>query len=196
MILLLAGLVLFLGMHSIHIVASDWRDARIAQLGYQRWKGVYSLASIVGFVLIIIGFGMARKTSAPLWIAPPGMRHATELLTLIAFVLIASTYVPNNPIKASVRHPMVLGTACWALGHLLANGSGADALLFGAFFVWGIVSFVVDRGRDRNPNHFENASASTGTASGAVVTVIVGVVAWVVFAFWLHGPLIGVRPFA
>jgi uncharacterized membrane protein len=192
MILLLAGLILFLGIHSVHFAARGWRDERIAQFGYQRWKGIYSLVSIVGFVLIIVGFGIARKTSTPLWIPPASMRHATELLTLIAFVLIAATYVPNNPVKATVHHPMVLGTACWALGHLLANGSGADVLLFGAFLVWGIVSFVAGRRRDR----IENTAYAAGTASGAVMTVIVGVITWIVFAFWLHGPLIGVRPFA
>jgi uncharacterized membrane protein len=35
-----------------------------------------------------------------------------------------------------------------------------------------------------------------GTARGMLLTVIAGTVAWAVFAFWLHGLLIGVRPFA
>jgi uncharacterized membrane protein len=192
MIYLVAGLILFLGIHSIHVLASNWRDAQIARLGYLRWRGVYSLVSIVGFVLIIVGYGIARRTTTPVWIAPASMHHATELLTLIAFVLIASTYVPNNPIKAAVHHPMVLGTACWALGHLLSNGSAVDVLLFGAFFVWSMMSFIVDRRRDR----VHDTEYAAGSASGGVVALIAGVVTWLIFAFWLHGPLIGVRPFA
>jgi uncharacterized membrane protein len=192
MIYLLVGLVLFLGIHSIHLFASGWRDTQIARLGYLRWKGLFSLTSIVGFVLIVVGFGIARHEAGLLWTPAPGMRHATELLTLVAAILIAATYVPNNPIKSAVHHPMVLGTACWALGHLLANGSAADALLFGAFLAWGVVSFIVDRRRDA----LARVTSARGTTSGAVVTLIVGVIAWIVFAFWLHGPLIGVRPFA
>lgn len=192
MIYLLAGLILFLGVHSVHLVASGWRDACIARLGYLRWKGLYSLVSIAGFALIIIGFGIARREAGTLWTPAPGMRHATELLTLIAAILIAATYIPNNPLKARLHHPMVLGAACWALGHLLANGSAADALLFAAFLLWGVISFIVDRRRDA----FNATPYPPGTVRSGIITVITGIVIWIVFAFWLHGPLIGVRPFA
>ena len=33
------------------------------------------------------------------------------------------------------------------------------------------------------------------TASGTAITVVVGIAAWAVFAFWAHGLLFGVRPF-
>lgn len=192
MTLLLAGLILFFGIHSVRLVAGEWRDARIASLGYLRWRGLYSLVSITGFVLIVIGFGIARRDGIVVWAPPANLRHATELLTLISAMLIAATYVPNNAIKSRVHHPMVLGTACWALGHLLANGGLAEILLFGVFLVWSIASFFAGRRRDRT----ERIDYAEGTASGTVMALLVGVVAWIVFAFWLHGPLIGVRPFA
>ena len=191
MIYLLAGLIVFLGAHSIHIFASGWRAAQIERLGPRRWKMLYALASVVGLVLIIWGFGVARREAVPLWFPPAGMRHATELFTLIAFILLAAADVPRNPFKSWVHHPMVLGTAIWALGHLLANGSSADVLLFGAFFVWSTVSFIVNHLRDRRDGLLYPA----GTPRGAIITVVAGIVAWIVFAFWLHGPLIGVRPF-
>jgi uncharacterized membrane protein len=188
---LLAGLIVFLGIHSIHLFAPGWRDKQIAWIGLLPWKGLYSVVSIIGFVLIIRGFGLARHDAGQVWLPPVGMHHATELFTLLAALLITATYVPRNALKTSLHHPMVLGAASWALGHLLANGSAADVLLFAAFLVWGVVSFVVDRRRDITNGTQYPAS----TARGTLVTIVVGVVVWVVFAFWLHGPLIGVRPF-
>ena len=51
MTLLILGLVLFLGVHSISIVAPDWRNSMAARLGEWRWKGIYSVAAIAGFAL-------------------------------------------------------------------------------------------------------------------------------------------------
>ncbi|CAB3790877.1 NnrU family protein [Pararobbsia alpina] len=192
MIYLLAGLIVFLGAHSIHLFANDWRVAQIERLGRRRWKMLYALTSVVGLVLIIWGFGVARREASMLWFPPVGLHHATELFTLISFILLTAADVPRNPFKAWVHHPMVLGTAIWALGHLLSNGSSADILLFGAFFIWSTASFVVNLQRDRRDGILYPA----GTPRGAIITVVAGIVAWIVFAFWLHGPLIGVRPFA
>jgi uncharacterized membrane protein len=97
---LVFGLVLFLGTHSLRIVANDWRTQTIARAGEIPFKGVYSLLSIVGFALMVWGFSVARETPVMLWMPPRGLRHAAALLTLIAFVLLAATYVPANAIKA------------------------------------------------------------------------------------------------
>ena len=191
MAVLILGLVLFLGVHSTRIVADGWRTATIARIGEKPWKGLYTLASIAGFVLIVIGFGLARRNPVYLWEAPMGMRHVAGALLLVAFVLLAATYVPRNAIKARLHHPMVLAVKVWALAHLLANGNLADVVLFGSFLVWAIFNFRAARGRDR--------AAGTvyppGTAAGTAITVVVGIAAWAVFAFWAHGLLFGVRPF-
>ena len=123
MTVLLLGLVLFLGVHSVRIVADDWRLRQIAALCEGRWKGVYSLLSAVGLVLVVWGYGLARTETVVLWSPPRGMAHAAALLTLVAFVLLAAAYVPGNAIKARLRHPMVLGVKVWALAHLLSNGN-------------------------------------------------------------------------
>ncbi len=120
------------------------------------------------------------------------MRHLAGLLTLVAFVFLAAAYVPRNHIKARLHHPMVLGVIAWAAGHLLANGSVAGLLLFGSFLTWAVLSFIAARRRDR----LGGVADTAGAARGTLMAVAGGAVAWAVFAFWLHGVLIGVRPFA
>lgn len=191
MLYLVLGLVIFLGVHSVRIVAEDWRSATIARIGPGAWKGAYSVLSLLGFVLIVWGFGQARMQPVLVWSPPVGMRHAASLLTLVAFVLLAAAYVPGNGIKARVHHPMVLGVKVWALAHLLANGLLAQMLLFGAFLAWAVLDFSAARRRDR-------AAGTTyppGRMVATLVTVVAGVLAWMVFAMWLHGWWIGVRPF-
>ena len=191
MFYLVLGLVIFLGAHSVRIVAEDWRTRTLARVGPATWKMAYSVVSLLGFALIVWGFGQARMQPVQVWNPPVGMRHAASLLTLPAFVLLAAAYVPGNGIKARVHHPMVLGVKVWALAHLLANGLLAQMLLFAAFLAWAVLDFSAARRRDR--------AAGTGYPAGrgvaTLVTVVAGVVAWLVFAMWLHGWWIGVRPF-
>jgi uncharacterized membrane protein len=162
-----------------------------SRTGEAAYKGLYALASLLGFALIIYGFGVARETPVMLWTPPTGMRHAASLLTLVAFILLAAAYVPRNAIKARVHHPMVLGVKFWALAHLLANGSVAHVVLFGSFLAWGVLDYISSRRRDRATG----AQYAAGTVSGTTVAVLVGVIAWAAFAFKLHGWLIGIRPF-
>lgn len=189
--LLILGMVLFFAPHSVRLVADGWRSATIARIGMSAWKGLYTLVAIVGLIVLIYGYGAARADPTVLWTPPAWGRHATALLTLIAFILVAATYIPGTHIRERIGHPMLAGVKAWALGHLLSNGTLADLLLFGVFLVWAIVQFVVSRRRDR-------AEGRTRPAAGwgrDVAAVVVGVVATGVFAMWLHVPLIGVRPF-
>ena len=191
MVYLIAGLFIFLGVHSVRIFADGWRTQMLRRMGEGPYKGLYSLLAVLGFGLIIYGFGVARETPVMLWNPPMGMRHAASLLTVIAFVLLVAAYVPRNSIKARVHHPMVLAVKAWALGHLLANGSVAHVLLFGAFLAWGVVNFIAARRRDR----VAGTQYAAGTLAMTLVTVAVGAAAWAAFAFKLHGLLIGIRPF-
>lgn len=189
MTLLVIGLAIFLGSHSVRIFAEDWRTARLAAVGEQKWKLVYSLVSIAGFVLVVIGYGQARAAGVALYSPPAWGRAGASLLTLVAFVLIAAAYVKGTRIKARVGHPMVAGVKVWALAHLLANGNVADVVLFGAFLAWAIVDYLAARRRDRAAG----TVYPVGPVSRDVIAVVAGFAAWAVFAMWLHGPLIGVR---
>jgi uncharacterized membrane protein len=191
MIVMVLGLVVFLGVHSTRILADDWRTAQVAARGENAYKGVYSLLSIVGFALLVWGYGLARTAPVELWSPPVWTRHLAALLTIPAFVLLAAAYVPRTRIKAAVGHPMVLGVKTWAFSHLIANGRLADVVLFGAFLVWAIVLYAASRRRDRR----HGARYVAGPITRDAIAVVAGLVAWAAFAFWLHGPLIGVRPF-
>jgi uncharacterized membrane protein len=188
---LILGLVVFLGVHSVRIVADGWRTRTLARVGEGTYKGVYSVLSLVGFGLIIWGFGVARETPVMLWSPPSAMRHGASLLTLMAFVLLAAAYVPRNAIKARVHHPMVLGVTSWALAHLLSTGAVAHLVLFGSFLLWGVLDYIVSRRRDRALG----TQYAAGSLAGTGITLVVGGLAWAAFAFWLHGLLIGIRPF-
>ena len=187
---LILGLLIFLGVHCTRIFAEDWRTRTRARIGESAYKGLYSLLSVLGFVLIIWGYGQARLQPVALWTPQPWARHPAALLTLLAFVLLAAAYVPGNGIKARLHHPMVLGIKVWAFAHLLANHTLADLLLFGGFLVWAALSFRAARQRDR--------AAGTvyppGRVAMTALTVLLGVVAWAAFALWAHAAWIGVRP--
>jgi uncharacterized membrane protein len=192
MLLLILGLIIFLGAHSIRIFADDWRQRQILKFGQPAWKGGFALASLVGLLLIIIGFGSARTTPILLYAPPSWLRHLNSLWTLGAFVLVSAAYVPRNRLKAWIGHPMLAGVAIWAFGHLLAIGTLSDVILFGAFLLWALTDFVVSTARDRRTGTVYPA----GSRHGDVVSIVTGVVTWLIFAFWLHRWLIGVNPLA
>ncbi|KGI78981.1 NnrU family protein [Oleiagrimonas soli] len=190
MTLLILGLILFLGMHCVRVFADDWRTRMIERLGPMPWKAIYALISLLGFVLVIWGFGQARLHPTLLYAPPAMLRHLNSLFTLIAFVFFAAAYVPRNHFKAKLGHPMILGVKIWAFGHLLAIGFLRDAVLFGAFLAWAIIAYAAARRRDRKAG----TTYPAGTVKGDIIAVITGVIVWAAFAFWLHMPLIGVNP--
>jgi uncharacterized membrane protein len=191
MTLLILGLVLFLGSHSVRIFAEEWRTRRIAAMGEGTWKGVYSIVAIAGFVLVVWGYGEARTSPTVLYSPPVWTKHLAALLTLPAFILLAASKTPGTRIRAAVGHPMVLGVKLWAFAHLLSNGTLADVLLFGSFLVWAVLDYTAAKRRDRAAD----VRYLAGPLSRDAIAIAVGTLAWVVFALWLHGWWIGVRPF-
>jgi uncharacterized membrane protein len=190
MLVLVLGLILFLGIHSVRIFANDWRTRQVERMGLKRWKGIHSLFAIVGFVLIIWGFVLARQHPVVLYIPPLWLRHLNGLLVLIAFIFFAAARVPNNHLKAKFGHPQTLAVKIWSFGHLLATGMLHDVVLFLPFLVWSIALYMVSRAHDRRAG----TVYPPGTIKGDVLIVVIGVVVWVLFAFWLHTLLIGVNP--
>lgn len=187
---LILGLIIFIGVHSIRMVAGDWRTRTLLRLGDGTWKGLYSLFSLAGLALIAWGFDAAREHPLVLWAPPSGMRHVASLLMVISFVLLAAAYVPGNRIKTRLHHPMVLGVKVWALAHLLSNGMLAHVLLFGALLIWAVLNFRSARQRDR----VNGTVYAVGNTRATVIAVTLGLAAWAIFAFGLHGLLIGVKP--
>ena len=191
MIYLILGLVIFIGVHSVRMVADGWRTRTRQRLGEGVWKGLYSLASLAGLALMAWGFDAAREQPLVLWTPPTAMRYVAAVLMLLSFVLLAAAYVPGNGIKSRLHHPMVLGVKVWALAHLLSNGMLAHVLLFGALLVWAALNFRSARQRDR-------AAATlypVGNWRATGIAVALGVTGWAIFAYGLHGLLIGIKPF-
>lgn len=188
--MLVAGLIVFLGVHSTRVFAERFRARWVARIGEKPWKGAYAIVSIAGFFLLVWGYGLARQSPVQVWTPPRGMNHLAALLTLVSFVMLVAAYVPGNGIKARLKHPMVLAVKVWAFAHLLSNGTLADMVLFGAFLVWAVLVFRASRQRDRALGTVYAA----GAAARTWITIVAGVGAWVVFAFWGHARLIGVSP--
>lgn len=186
----LIGLALFLAMHSAQALYPGARDAAIARIGALGWKGLYSVVSLLGFWLLVQGYGEARPTSELIWNPPAGLMHASALLNIVAFIFLAASGIPGNAIRARLGHPMTIGVKTWALSHLLANGDLVSMILFGAILVWAVLVFRAARRRQPAPG----AAAATSTAA-TLATVLVGAGAGIWFAFVGHAMLIGVAPF-
>lgn len=184
---LVLGLILFLGVHSISIVAPGWRDRAAARMG-NAWRGIYSLVSIAGFVLSIWGYGIARQNPVPLYTLPTWTRYMTAVLMLPVFPLWLAPYFPGR-IKGALQHPMLLGVMLWSGAHLITTGTLSDVVLFGGSFAWAVADRISYRWRTQRPIH-----AAPLTKLNDVIAVAAGLALYIVFAFWLHVRWIGVQP--
>ncbi|GAA6141681.1 NnrU family protein [Hydrogenophaga sp. 5NK40-0174] len=190
---LVLGLVIFLGAHSVAIVAPEWRLRQMELRGERGWKSLFSVVSFVGLGLIIWGYGQARLDPVAVFSPPVAMRHVAALLMAPVFVLLAAAHLPGR-ISAIIQHPMLTAVKFWALAHLLANGMLADLLLFGGFLAWAVADRISVKRRARL--EIDGAApVRQGKPVNDVLAVALGLVVYVVFALWLHGPLMGVRPF-
>jgi len=188
MILLILGLVIFLGVHSLGFVAPTWRQGLIARLGNAPWQGLASLVALLGLVLIVWGYGQARIEPVPLFAPPVWTRHLGLLIMLPAFPLLFAAYLPGR-IRDAVGHPMVTAVILWALAHLLANGNLADLVLFGAFLLWALA--------DRISLFYRLALPVQGASPGKrndLIAIVLGLACYLGFLFWAHAWLFGVAP--
>jgi uncharacterized membrane protein len=188
MTLFLIGLVLFLGIHSIAIVAPAFRDAQ-AERNPGAWKGSYAVISIVGFALLIYGYGLARQAPVVVWTPPTTMRHIALLLMLPVFPLLFAAYLPGR-IKAAAKHPMLLAVKFWSLAHLLANGTLVDMVLFGAFLAWAVLDRIAVK--KRAVPRATPAAAPAGINDA--IALVGGLAVYALFLLWAHQRLIGVSP--
>jgi uncharacterized membrane protein len=192
MLFLVLGLVLFLGVHSVSIVNRGARDAMVARIGGNAWRGAYTLVSLLGFALIVWGYGLARQQPVVLYSPPAWLRHLAWLLLLPVFPLLIAAYMRGR-IKAAVKHPMLLATKLWAIAHLLANGTLGAVLLFGGFLAWAIADRVSVKKRDNNPAIAQPVPAHPVLAHD-LIAIVVGLALYGWFFVQGHAWLIGVSP--
>lgn len=190
MTVLILGLVLFLGIHSLSIVNEPLRNRMAQSLGEWPFKGVYSLVAAAGLVAIIWGYGLARLDPVSLYNPPAGLRHLAMVLLIPVFPLLLSAYLPGR-IKTTLKHPMLVAVKLWALAHLLANGMLHDVVLFGSFLAWAVIDRISLKRRQPRPT-------PTLPASGLndIIAVVAGLALYAAFITGLHAKLIGVAPVA
>lgn len=188
MLVLLIGLVIFLGIHLVPTMPGT-RDALRAKLGENGYKGLFSVLSLVGFVLLVWGFGIARQSPAnvQLWHPPVWTKHIAFALMPFAFILLAAAYIPSR-IRTRAKHPMLAAIKLWAFAHLLANGDLAGILLFAAFLAWG----VYDRISVKKRAALGPLGSAQGSLGGDIAAIVVGLVVYAAMLLWGHRLLIGV----
>ncbi len=185
---LIVGLILFLGVHSLSIVNEPLRNRLTASMGEVAFKGLYSLASLLGLALIIWGYGAARLEPTVVYTPPGWLRHLAFLLLVPVFPLLFATYLPGK-IKAKLGHPMLVAVKLWALAHLLANGMLHDLFLFGSFLAWAVADRISMK--RRTPRAIPTLPASKANDA---IAVIGGLAVYVLMVVWAHQWLFGVAP--
>src|ERR1700689_2976793 len=186
MLMLLAGLILFFAPHSVAVMAPSWRNRMVMHLRPRSWKGVYSLISTAGLILIVLGFAQARRAPVVLYGSPAWMHDVTWVLMLPVFPLLFAAYLPGR-IQSAAKHPMLAAIKIWATAHLLVNGTLADVLLFGSFLVWAVaVRISIKR---RVPVPVRGAPASR---YNDLIALLLGMALYALFIWRLHARLIGI----
>ncbi|MCP1198272.1 NnrU family protein [Notoacmeibacter sp. MSK16QG-6] len=194
MLVLILGLILFLGIHSVRIFAPATVDQRESQMGEGVYKGIYSVVSLVGFVLIVWGYGMTQNAPVPVWEPPLAFRHIATGLMLFSFLALGIYALPAGRLKPMFKHPMLIAIKIWALAHLLANGELGSIVLFGAFLIWAVADRISVKRRAGTGGGA--GIAQSGPVTWDIAALLVGIALYIVMALWLHEWLIGVAPIA
>ncbi len=187
MALLIVGIIVFLGIHTLP-TSPGLREAVVGRLGESGYKGLFSLLSIAGFVLLVYGF--AHAPFIPVWSPPTWTRWVAIVLMLPAFIFLVAAYVPGQ-IKAKLKHPFLVAIKTWALAHLIANGDLASIVLFGSFLAYAVYDRITLK--RRQPTSLIEVTGSGGRRND-LIAIVLGVVLYVLFLVWLHPLLIGTAP--
>ncbi|HEX4042215.1 MAG TPA: NnrU family protein [Xanthobacteraceae bacterium] len=185
------GLVIFLGAH-VFVTMRDRRAALVARLGEWPYRGLFSVVSIVGILLIAYGFADYRAAGMiPVWDPPAWTRHIVVALMWPASILVVAAYIPGN-IKRVVKHPMLVGVKTWAFAHLCANGDLGGIILFGSVLAWAVYDRITLKHRS-DPGA---PPIPVGGGRNDIIAVAVGTVLYLALGFVFHPIVIGVPAFA
>ncbi len=189
MLLLIVGLLIFIGVHLVPAQPALRSDLR-QRFGAGAYQAGFTVLSLIGLGLIIYGYGKVQFLPAKnpqLWLLPVWTKHLLWALMLPASILLAAAYVPSR-IRTAVGHPMLIAIMIWSAGHLLANGRAAALLLFGTFLVWAIFDYVSVKKRQA----LGPLGAKEGTLNGDIAAVTIGTAFWLYMLYWGHAQLIGI----
>ncbi|UTW00684.1 NnrU family protein [Marinomonas rhizomae] len=193
MLILVLGLVIFFCLHSVRLVAPQWREKIMTAHGAMRWKMRFGMITLLATAFIVMGYMQVRLEPVWLWFPPVWTRHLAGLLVLVALFFVGSALVPNTSLKNKMGYPMLIAVKLWAFAHLISNGTLADMIIFGSFLVWSIVSFAVYRRRDRKAGVVYKTSEES-TVPTNLIAFVFAMVSWFAIVFYLHQAIIGVSP--
>ena len=192
MMVLVVGLILFLGVHLVP-TSPELRDGLKERIGEMPYKAIFSLLSLVGLVVIVLGYHKLQLHPGKnpiLWDPPTWMRHIAVALMLPAMILLVASVIPSR-IRTAVRHPMLIAIKTWAFAHLIANGDLGALLLFGSFLAFAVYDRISVKKRGAQ-GPLGNATPSS--AINDVIVVVVGVALYAALLYGGHQWLIGVAP--
>jgi len=189
MAVLVIGLILFLGPHSLGLIAPAWREGTRARLGEGAYKAAHSIVSLIGIVIMVWGCALASADPAVLYSPAPGLHFVPETLMLVALVLFVASLLPAGHIKRFVGHPLLIATVLWSASHLFVNGDSAGVVLFAAFLVWAAVSLLVVWQKPQPV-----LRAAPPALGSDIVAVVAGVVLYGALVWRVHFWLFGVSP--
>lgn len=185
MSLMMAGIVVFMAIHIVPTRVA-LREKLTRQWGVLGYKGVFSVISLVGFVMLVIGKG--RAEFVPVWTPPDVLLMLNKILMLPAMIFLAAAYVPNTFIKAKIKHPMLAGVKLWAVGHLLANGDLASIILFGSFLAYAVFDVISAKKRQtaKVPTHPSLAMTVLALFAGGAAYAGLGIFHLQLFGVAIH----------
>jgi uncharacterized membrane protein len=188
--IMILGLAVFLGSH-VFVTLRPQRAAVVARLGEGPYKGLFSLVSLVGIVLIAWGFAHYRATGwIDIWSPPPWTRHVTLLLVWPAIICIVAAYIRGDIMRV-LKHPMLVGVKLWALAHLISNGDLGSIILFGSILAWAVFDRItLKRRSDPGAPPFP-----VGGRRNDFFAVALGTLIYFALGFWFHPWAIGVPVF-
>lgn len=180
----IAGLAIFFGAHLYSAFRSRGEASIEARIGRLPYRGAYAVVSFLGLALLIHGYADLRG-AVPVWDPPLWTRHLALTLMAPAIVLFVAAECPTGKIKATLKHPMLVGVKIWAISHLAANGDAASIILFGAFLAFAVIDRIMVKRREAPP-------MPPATAKGDIIAVVVGAGLYLAIVFYGHEWLIGV----
>jgi uncharacterized membrane protein len=187
---MILGLAVFIGAH-VFVTMRGERAALITRLGEWPYKGLLSLVSLVGIILIGYGFGWYRAAGMiNVWSPPTWTRHLTDLLVWPAIIFVVAAYIRGD-IARKLKHPMLVGTKLWAVAHLIANGDLGSIILFGSILGWAVYDRITLKRRS-DPGA---PPIPTGGRTNDIIAVVVGTLLYLALGFWFHPHVIGVPAF-
>jgi uncharacterized membrane protein len=187
---MILGLAVFIGAHAF-VTSREQRAALIARIGEGPYKALFSVVSIVAIVLIAWGFGRYRATGwIDVWYPPHWTRHITVALMWIASICIVAAYSPGR-IKATLKHPMLVGVKTWAVAHLVSNGDLGSIILFGSILAWAVFDRISLK-RRADPG---GPAIPVGGVRHDVIAVVGGTILYLLLGYLFHPWVVGVPAF-